>query len=290
MTDRLRITVLVDNTPDPAGGLATEHGLSLLLEFFCRSSLKHSILFDCGAGPAFAANAAALGLSLDEVSALVLSHGHYDHGGGLERFFEINHHAPVYHAPEALQPVYWRPLPGEDKYLGLPAATVAAHRDRFKENSSRLELFPGSLLLTGLPRPEPLPPGNRGLCRRNRAGALEPDPFIHEQVLLLLHPVPILITGCAHSGIINLITAVQPELNKPLELVIGGFHLPDATTPAAYASATAAALSRLPVRRFLTGHCTGPASFQILEQQPGLDPELFHCGMQLEFSAHDRLL
>ena len=81
--------------------LAAEHGLSLLIE-----TGEHRILFDAGQTGAFADNAARLGLDLSTVDLAVLSHGHYDHGGGLARFLEINCHAPVYVNPHVFEPHY----------------------------------------------------------------------------------------------------------------------------------------------------------------------------------------
>lgn len=277
----LVITVLIDNTPAADGRLAAEHGLSLLLEFNPETPEYRSILFDCGAGPAFADNAALLDKDLSRVDYLTLSHGHYDHGGGLETFFELNSTARILHGPAALVPEYWRPLPGKNKYLGLLQEPIVQHRERFQLVKESLTLWPGCRLLTALPRRHPLPPGNKGLCRTSSNGKLEPDPFNHELVLLLDYPRPVLFTGCAHSGIINLTEAALELTDGPLELVIGGFHLPDDTTPADYTAATARQLAALPVNRFVTGHCTGPQSHSILEKVLGEKLLRFHSGWQL---------
>ena len=110
----MRIVTLIENTSCQAS-LCCEHGLSLYIE-----TGKHRILFDAGQTGAFADNAEKLGIDLRTVDLAVLSHGHYDHGGGLKRFLEINHTAPVYLSRNAFGAYY----NGTQKYIGLDSAIV----------------------------------------------------------------------------------------------------------------------------------------------------------------------
>ena len=121
----MKIHCLIENTSS-SPELEAEHGLSLLIE-----TGSHHILFDAGASPAFAENAARMGLDLGRVDAAVLSHGHYDHGGGLLRFLELNPHSPVWASPHAAEPHFnaagkdiglSAQLTGHERFRPVPAA------------------------------------------------------------------------------------------------------------------------------------------------------------------------
>ena len=105
----MKITVLAENTA-VSNDFGAEHGLSLLIE-----SDGKKILFDMGQTDLFASNASLLGINLSDVDIAVLSHGHYDHGGGLKKFLEANTKAPVYINKHAFEPHY----NGAEKYIGL---------------------------------------------------------------------------------------------------------------------------------------------------------------------------
>ena len=114
----MKITVLTENTsvsPD----IGAEHGLSLYIE-----TDNSKILFDMGQTELFAANASKLGVNLTSVDVAVLSHGHYDHGGGLKKFLEINPKASVYLHKRAFEPHY----NGTEKYIGLDVSLQSSER------------------------------------------------------------------------------------------------------------------------------------------------------------------
>jgi 7,8-dihydropterin-6-yl-methyl-4-(beta-D-ribofuranosyl)aminobenzene 5'-phosphate synthase len=241
----MRITVLAENVShDPR--LGAEHGLSLYLEIEGRR-----ILFDMGQTGLFAENARVLGIDLAEVDVAVLSHGHYDHGGGLRRFLAQNDHAPVYVTPGAFEPHYH----GAEKYIGL---------DTTLQDSPRLRVArEGEVIGEGLTlhacNDGALPPfsASRDLLTL-RDGALIPDPFCHEQYLLVREPNgrTVLFTGCAHKGVIGLAARFRPDV------LVGGFHfskLPTDETLAGYGRA----LGRQSTA-YYTCHCTGEEQFRFL--------------------------
>ena len=114
----MRVTMLLDNiAADPR--LAAEHGLSLYIE-----TEKHRILFDAGQSDAFARNAEALGIDLSAVDIAFVSHGHYDHTGGIARFLELNDHAPVYVHKEA----FGQHVHKDGRTIGMPAGLAGNPR------------------------------------------------------------------------------------------------------------------------------------------------------------------
>ena len=120
----MKITALIENTS--ARGLPTEHGLSLFVE-----TAEHKFLFDMGQTDLFARNAETLGIALSKVDFAVLSHGHYDHGGGLNTFLALNDHAPVYMSRYAFEPHYTShhfPLSGCEQQKNISQPLKAEHR------------------------------------------------------------------------------------------------------------------------------------------------------------------
>lgn len=113
----MKITTLLENT-SARPELSAEHGLSLYIE-----TAEHRILFDMGQTALFSHNASVLGIDLAAVDIAILSHGHYDHGGGLARFLTLNRTAPIYVNRHAFEPHY----NGTDKYIGLDT-TLADHK------------------------------------------------------------------------------------------------------------------------------------------------------------------
>ena len=267
----MKVTALIENTCCPEGsGLTAEHGLSLHIEHAGKS-----LLFDTGASGAFADNAARLGIDLAAVDLVVLSHHHYDHGGGLRRFLEINTHAPVYLRGPASTDCHFRLL-WMDRYVGLDHALLREYEGRFRFIAERTEVTPGVVLLTRIERRYPEPRGNRSLYVA-RNGERVHDDFAHELVMVLEEPGGLVVfTGCSHHGVLNMIAAVtQSYQGADIAAVFGGFHLV-ALPPFNFMSGSrrevrgiAHELLSLPVQRIYTGHCTGTHAFRVLKSVLG---------------------
>lgn len=180
----------------------SEHGLSLLLTW-----QEHSLLFDMGASSLFLKNAARLGADVAGVEAAALSHGHYDHGGGLRAFLAHNAHAPVYVRAEAFGARGSLRPSGEVAQIGLDASLRANPRLRLLTDNA--QILPGALLFADEGREAPLPRAN-GVLFREEGGIWAPDPFCDEQNLLLrAEGKAVLVTGCAHRGIVNIVRRAQ---------------------------------------------------------------------------------
>ena len=193
----MRIFVLMENTARPGSGCASEHGLSLLLEYE-----GHRLLFDTGASPLFLRNASLLGVDAERVEAAALSHGHYDHGGGLPAYL-MRGEAPVYVQASAFMRRGSLRQNGEMAEIGLDPGLRGAPRLRLLTGNR--EILPGALLFADVGRELPLPAANAVLFREE-GGALVPDDFRDEQHLLLrAEGKAVLVTGCAHRGIGNIV-------------------------------------------------------------------------------------
>ena len=242
----MKITALNENTS--ACGLPTEHGLSLFVKMEdCR------FLFDMGQTDLFARNAEALGIDLNTAGFAVLSHGHYDHGGGLQTFLAINDHAPVYMSRYAFEPHY----NGTEKYIGLDQDLKASSRIVFVEGDRQIS--EGIKLFGCLNAPKVMEFGSCGLNMVQNGRMLEED-FRHEQYLLAEeNGKKILFSGCSHRGILNVTHGFRPDV------LIGGFHLskhPLDETLAEYAKA----LDAYPTV-YYTGHCTGTEQYRFMKER-----------------------
>lgn len=199
--------VLMENTADREDVLI-EHGWSLYLE-----TTNHKILFDMGQSTAFEINAQKLGIDLRQVDIAILSHGHYDHGGGLKRFLEINDKALVY-----MQKCVFEPhAHGRHKDIGLDASLQGNPRFHYVGDEEAIdeELH----LYTANTWPCIQPINAQDLLYRKGDTWLRED-FHHELYLMIQEEGrSILCSGCSHKGVINLMHWFHPDV------LIGGFHL-----------------------------------------------------------------
>ncbi len=240
----MKITALLENTS--CCGLPTEHGLSLFVE-----TENCCFLFDMGQTGLFARNADALGTDLNAADFAVLSHGHYDHGGGLATFFERNSHAPVYMSSHAFEPHYH----GE-KYIGLDQNMKAYSRILFVDREK--EIVPGFTLYN--PDAFKAADATSGGLSMVLDGVMRPEDFRHEQYLLAEeNGKRVLFSGCSHRGILNIVQWFQPDV------LIGGFHLSRYPLDDMLAS-LAEKLDSFPTV-YYTCHCTGAGQYRFMQKR-----------------------
>ncbi len=250
----MNISVLVENTSlSPA--FLCEHGLSLLIE-----TEKQKILFDMGQTDAYLKNAKALGISLQDVDFAVLSHGHYDHGGGIPAFFQENDHAPLYLSQTAFGDFY----NAEEKYIGLDKQFVASKRIHLTGNVHTIHTDCTLFSCNDFDRPFPAAPhGLKEKCGKH----IYADRFHHEQYLLIREGGKrILFSGCSHKGILNIINWFRPHV------LIGGLHLMKTEVHAKDGLACLNQVADMMKKEQVicyTGHCTGQEQFDYLKEKLG---------------------
>ena len=268
----MKITTLIENrSGNTEPSLVSEWGLSLHIAFN-----DHSILFDTGASGSFADNAESLSVNMDSVEAAVLSHHHFDHGGGLRRFFELNSNAKVYLADLPNGECYIRILGLFKKYIGLDKAIMTEYRDRFETVSKPTEILPDVFVFPHILSIHPKPIGNKQIHLR-KDGKPTPDDFAHEIVMAIKDNGKLVIfTGCSHNGILNMVDTVAKEFEGlPIKAVIGGFHLV-ASPPFNFMAGSRREVENLgksvlnyPIDVTYTGHCTGTKAFGVLKSVMG---------------------
>lgn len=261
----MKLKVLMENTCIREE-LACEHGLSLYIE-----AGGKNILFDAGQTGVFAENAEKLSVDLKNVDLAILSHGHYDHGGGIERFLTINDHAPLYIHERAFEGHF----NGNEKNIGIAAALQQHPRVILTGNQHRLNEH--LLLCTCNFQKAKYPFSNERMMRLEE-GAFMPDLFEHEQYLLIEEEGKrILISGCSHKGVLNLLSWLQPDI------LIGGFHwkhlLPEGEGKERL-EYLAGELKKFPAKLY-TCHCTGEAAYYFILPLLSGQLEYLSTGMEL---------
>lgn len=258
----MKIATLLENTALSAE-FGAEHGLSLYIE-----AAGHRILFDMGQTDLFAKNADRLGIDLADVDIAVLSHGHYDHSGGLAHFLRINSAARVYANRDAFAPHC-----SGDRYIGVDPAIVAS--DRIIRTGDHMQICEGIALRTCNARLRKYGSQAAGM-RAFVDGQMIDDDFRHEQYMLIEDgDRRIAISGCSHKGICNIAEWMRADV------LIGGFHLKgvDASDPAI--AETARTISKHNTK-FYTCHCTGMHQYRALKAIMGEQIDYLCCGQVIE--------
>jgi len=252
MSEHIVITTLVENTVN-IGGLCGEHGLAFLVRAGGRK-----LLFDTGQSGMLVPNATKMGLSLEDLEVVVLSHGHYDHTGGLEAVLATTPQARVFLHPKAVDPKFTQNADGTSRAIGMPPRSTKALSkmdSRVVWTSGPTEVLPGLFLTGEIPRRTTFEDtGGRFFLD---AACARPDPLLDDQALFFeTSRGVVVLLGCAHAGVVNTLEHVTDLTHgKPLWAVMGGMHLLKAS--AERLDRTIEALRRWNIGKFVPAHCTG---------------------------------
>ena len=276
----MKIINLVENEPGDSGCEAA-HGLSFYVE-----TENHKLLFDSSPSEVVIRNAQKLGINLTAVDTVILSHGHYDHSGGIMPFVELNSRAKIYMQQNAGGEYY--AFDGEDKgfrYIGIDKKILSLPQVQLLKGDTKID--DELQVFTVDQRAYPLPSTNKRL-RELCNGQYIQDEFHHEQNLLLTADgKKILFCGCAHNGILNVMETLERKLGPTSlpDLVIGGFHLMKRTE---FSEADTAEVTEIANRlksykaHFATCHCTGLPVFNQMKEIMGEQLSYVYSGDEIQ--------
>ena len=280
----MKIQNLIENTEGKTC-CTPQHGLSFYIE-----TKTHKLLSDFGPGEDMLLNAEKIGINLKNIDIAVLSHGHYDHSGGLLSFAKINPTAKIYLHALADRPYY--SFDGKEKgyrYIGIDPAIMELPQIKLLEEDCVIddELSVFTHLTDCMEKQSKagkirsIPATNRYLMVKDGDGYVR-DHFLHEQCLVIQEDGKhVLISGCAHSGILNILDRYEEIYQSLPDAVISGFHLmkkKDYTEEECdEIRAIARELTAYPTK-FYTCHCTGLAAYDMLKEIMGEQLSYVHCG------------
>lgn len=277
----MKITVLIENSSDCE--LAKEHGLSLLIE-----TSDKKILLDAGCSELFANNADKLNTDLSDVDFAVLSHGHYDHSGGFDVFFERNKNAVLY-ARAGADGKYFSPNGGIHE-IGVPQK-VLYYTDRIEYVSDNRQISEG-VYLVGHNTPDLQKIGEKVKLYKGENGEIVPDDFSHEQSLIFDTTKGLIIfNSCSHGTVANIIRETKEFFgDKPIYAYVGGLHMlgktPDGKEICSFTDFEVDELCDLikkeKITYLCTGHCTTLDGYDKVKERLGDTVVKLITGLQFE--------
>lgn len=268
----MKIVNLMEDTVGE-NGVYAEHGFCVYIE-----TLMHRLLVDTGASEKTWENAGRLGIDIRGIDLVFLSHGHYDHSGGILSFAGQVPKARIYmHARAGLE--YYNLRDGREKYIGIDQRILELPQILLLENGCRIDQEIS--VFSGVAGRRKWPRSNLTL-KRKTGDAYVQDSFDHEQyVVVEAEGKKILLSGCAHNGILNILDRFRELYHCEPDLVVSGFHMAKKTEYDEEEKELIRDVTkelREMDTQFYTGHCTGALAFQMMKEIMGDKLSFVHSG------------
>ncbi len=261
----MKIYTLIEDSKPKGSAFIAEHGLSLYFEHEGKR-----ILFDTGGSDAFVYNATLLGIDLLKVDICIISHTHDDHTGGLDHFLEINKQAKVYMKRTAQGDFYVRNVT-KLQYAGIDQTLFEKYPDRFSFIDEDTEIVSGLFAVSANKhRRMPL---YSTMMYEKRDDLLIRDDLSQELFIVVRRKENVIVlTGCSHNGILNILMTAEEKFG-PVSAVVGGFHLSGTRRmglqafqePGSEIQAIIRHINHKKIKKVYSGHCTGEKVLEKLE-------------------------